>query len=60
MTKTMGIVRTDRVLVIITLDDCVKVEHHAWDKKLAGWGYDPRHWLVYEENCGCPLEETDW
>jgi hypothetical protein len=46
--------RTDRVLLIGTVEDYMTVGHKLWEKQLFARGYDPTSWLVYEEYCGPP------
>jgi hypothetical protein len=54
MPRTMDVVRSDRVLVVRTVEDHMTVEHKVWEKQLDVRGYDPNSWLVYEENYGSP------
>jgi hypothetical protein len=46
--------RTDRVLVIGTIEDYMTVGPKVWENQLFARGYDPSSWLVYEEDCGSP------
>jgi hypothetical protein len=54
MPRNMGVFRSDRVLVVGTVEDCMTVEHNVLEKQLAARGYDLTSWLVYEEDCGSP------
>jgi hypothetical protein len=46
MPRTMYVVRSDRVLVVRTIEDHMTVEHKVWEKQLDARGYDPNYWLV--------------
>jgi hypothetical protein len=52
--KNIGMVRSDRLLVVGTVEDYMTVKHKVSEKQLAARGYDPTYWLVYEEDCGSP------
>jgi hypothetical protein len=46
MPRNMAVDRTDRVLVIGTVEDYMTVKHKVWENQLAARGYDPASWLV--------------
>jgi hypothetical protein len=60
MPKTMGILRPDRVLVIGTVDDYMKVELKVWGTQLAGWGLTQYRGWYMRKTGGRPLEEPGW
>jgi hypothetical protein len=60
MPRDVTVDRTDRVLVIGTVEDYMTVGHKVWENQLFARGYDPASWLVYEEDCGSPTRNPKW
>jgi hypothetical protein len=51
MPRDVTVDRTDRVLVIGTVEDYMTIRHKVWEYQLFARGYDPTSWVVYEEDC---------
>jgi hypothetical protein len=54
MPRNMVMDRTDRVLVIGTVEDYTTLEQKIWENQFAVRRYDPTSWLTYEEDCVSP------
>jgi hypothetical protein len=55
MPRNMVVDRLDRVLLNVTIEYYVIIEHKVWEIQLAARGYDPTSWFIYEEDCGSPI-----
>jgi hypothetical protein len=56
MPRIMGVVGSDRVLVVGTVEDYMTVEHKVWENQLPARCYDLTSWLVYKEDRGSPTQ----